>query len=149
ILVFQLLSILVAESLGLLLGAAFKNLQHAITVATVLLIGLMLVGGFFVRNLPHWLGVWGKWLSFFKYSYDACLQLQFKGGRIYKCVDGSIIPLCRNNPNGTFVSSEAIEFFGVGISIGLNFLVLFGMFVVFRTLAYLALRFINNHTGRT
>ncbi|CAF3701063.1 unnamed protein product [Rotaria sp. Silwood1] len=149
ILVFQLLSILVAESLGLLLGAAFKNLQHAMTVATVLLIGLMLVGGFFVRNLPHWLGVWGKWLSFFKYAYDACLQLEFKGGRIYKCVDGSIIPSCRNNPNGTFVSHEAIEFFDVGISIGLNFLVLFGMFVVFRTLAYLALRFINNHTGRT
>ncbi|CAF4144509.1 unnamed protein product [Rotaria sp. Silwood2] len=149
ILVFQLLSILVAESLGLLLGAAFKNLQHAITVATVLLIGLMLVGGFFVRNLPHWLGVWGKWLSFFKYSYDACLQLQFKGGRIYQCVDGSIIPSCRNNPNGTFISNEATEFFDAGISIGLNFLVLFGMFVVFRTLAYFALRFINNHTGRT
>ncbi|CAF4358268.1 unnamed protein product [Rotaria sp. Silwood2] len=132
ILVFQLLSILVAESLGLLLGAAFKNLQHAITVATVLL-----------------LGVWGKWLSFFKYSYDACLQLQLKGERIYQCVDGSIIPSCRNNPNGTFISNEATEFFDVGISIGLNFLVLFPMFVVFRTLAHFALRFINNHTGRT
>ncbi|CAF2897860.1 unnamed protein product [Rotaria sp. Silwood2] len=132
ILVFQLLSILVAESLGLLLGAAFKNLQHATTVATVLL-----------------LGVWGKWLSFFKYSYDACLQLQLKGERIYQCVDGSIIPSCRNNPNGTFISNEATEFFDVGISIGLNFLVLFPMFVVFRTLAHFALRFINNHTGRT
>ncbi|CAF3947049.1 unnamed protein product, partial [Rotaria sp. Silwood2] len=96
-----------------------------------------------------WFGVWGKWLSFFKYSYDACLQLQFKGERIYQCVDGSIIPSCRNNPNGTFISNEATEFFDVGISIGLNFLVLFGMFVVFRTLAYFALRFINNHTGRT
>ncbi|CAF4194869.1 unnamed protein product, partial [Rotaria sordida] len=56
---------------------------------------------------------------------------------------------CRNNPNGTFISNEAIKYFDVGISIGLNFLVLFGMFVVFRTLAYLALRFINTHTGRT
>ncbi|CAF0894342.1 unnamed protein product [Rotaria sp. Silwood1] len=137
------------ESLGLHLGAAFKNLQHAITVVTVLLIGLMLVSGFFVRNLPHWLGVWGKWLSFLKYAYDACLQLQFKGGRISKCVDGSIISSCQNNPNGTFVSHEAIEFFDVGLNIGLNFLVLFGMFVIFRTLPYLALRFINNHTGRT
>ncbi|CAF1286411.1 unnamed protein product [Rotaria sordida] len=149
ILAFQLLSILVAESLGLLLGAAFKNLQHAITVATVLLMSLMLVGGFFVRNLPHWLGVWTKWLSFFQYSYDACLQLQFKGGYIYQCVDGSIITSCRNNPNGTFISNEAIKYFDVGISIGLNFLVLFGMFVVFRILAYLALRFINTRTGRT
>ena len=149
ILIFQLLSILVAESLGLLLGAVFKNLHHAITAATVILLTLMLVGGFFVRNLPHWLGVWGKWLSFFKYSYNACLQLQFKGGQIYTCTDGSYIASCRNNPNGTFISNEAIYAFDYGIHIGWNFLVLFGMFVVFRTCAYLALRFIKNSTGRT
>ena len=108
-----------------------------------------LVGGFFVRNLPHWLGVWARWLSFFKYSYDACLQLQFQGDRIYKCVDGSYIPSCRNNPSGTFVSSDALKYFNVGIHIGWCFLVLFGMFVVFRTLAYCALRFIKTHSGRT
>jgi hypothetical protein len=123
ILAFQLMSILVAESLGLLLGAGLKN-------------------------LPHWLGVWGKWLSFFKYGYNACLRLQFKGSRVYKCVDGSIIPQCRNNPSGTFPSYEALEYFDIGIGIGYNFLVLFGMFAVFRLLAYLALRFIKNHTGR-
>lgn len=149
VLAFQLMSILVAESLGLLLGAALKNLQHAITAATVLLISLMLLGGFFVRNLPHWLGVWGKWLSFFKYAYDGCLQLQFKGGQIYQCVDGSIISSCRNNPNGTFLSNEVVNYFDVGIDIGLNFLVLFGMFLAFRILAYLALRFVNTHTGRS
>jgi hypothetical protein len=149
ILAFQLLSVLVAESIGLFLGAALKNLQHAITAATVLLLSLMLVGGFFVRYLPHWLGVWGKWLSFFKYAYDACLQLQFGGSRIYKCVDGSIIPSCRINPNGTFISNDALQYFHVGIDVGLNFLVLFGMFVVFRTLAYVALRFIKTNTGRT
>ena len=148
VLVFQLMSVLVAESLGLLLGATFKNLQHAITAATVLLLSLMLVGGFFVRNLPHWLGVWGKWLSFFKYAYNACLQLQFKGGQIYKCVDGSIITSCRDNINGTFVSHEAIYYFDYGIHIGWNFLVLFGMFIVFRLSAYCALRFIKNNTGR-
>jgi ATP-binding cassette subfamily G (WHITE) protein 2 len=148
ILVFQLLSVLIAESLGLLLGASLRNLQHAITVATVLLLGLMLVGGFFVRNLPHWLGVWGKWLSFFKYAYDACLELQFSGGRIYKCVDGSFVMSCRNSTTGTFRSEEALAYFGIGIDIGFNFLVLFGMFVVFRILAYLALRFIKNQTGR-
>jgi hypothetical protein len=147
-LVFQLLPVLVAESLGLLFGVALQSLQHAMTAATVLLLSLMLVGGFFVRNLPHWLGVWGKWLSFFKYAYNACLQLQFNDGRIYKCVDGSYVASCRNNPNGTFISNEALAYFDVGIGIGWSFLVLFGMFVVFRTLAYLALRFIKNSTGR-
>ena len=149
ILVFQLLTVLVAESLGLLLGAALKNLAHAITAATVLLLSLMIVGGFFVRNLPHWLGVWGKWLSFFKYAYDACLQLQFKGDRPFQCVDGSFVQSCRQNIGGTFPSHEALEYFNVGLSIGLNFLVLFCMFVVFRVLAYCALRFIKNNTGRT
>ena len=149
ILVFELMAILVAESLGLLLGAALKNLAHAMTIATVLLLSLMLVGGFFVRNLPHWLGVWGKWLSFFKYAYDACLQLQFQGERVYKCVDGSYVPTCRNNPNGTFISNDALAYFNVGLNVGFNFLVLFGMFVVFRTLAYFALRFIKNHSGRS
>ena len=85
----------------------------------------------------------------FKYAYNACLQLQFNDGRTYKCVDGSFVASCRNNTNGTFISNEALAYFDVGISIGLNFLVLFGMFVVFRTLAYLALRFIKNSTGRT
>jgi ABC-type multidrug transport system permease subunit len=149
ILVFQLLSILVAESLGLFLGAALKNLAQAITAATILLLSLMLVGGFFVQHLPHWLGVWAKWLSFFKYAYNASLRLEFMGGQIYTCYDGTIIPSCINNPNGTFVASEALQHFDIGIGIGWNFLVLFGMFVVFRTTAYLALRFSNTGSGRT
>ncbi|CAF3970886.1 unnamed protein product [Adineta steineri] len=149
VLIFQLLSVLVAESLGLFLGATLKNLQHGMTAATLLVMSLMLLGGFYVRNLPHWLGVWGKWLSFFKYAYDACLQLQFKGGHNYKCVDGTYVSSCRNNPNGTFVSEDALEYFDVGLNIGLNFLVLFAMFVVFRFFAYLSLRFIKNNSGRT
>ncbi|CAF1068068.1 unnamed protein product [Adineta steineri] len=149
ILGFQLLSILVAESLGLFLGATLKNLLHGITAATILIMSLMLVGGFYVRNLPHWLGVWIKWVSFFKYSYDACLQLQFSGRHHYKCVDGTYVPSCRNNSNGTFVSDEALQYFDIGLNVGLNFLVLFGMFIVFRFLAYLSLRFVNNNSGRT
>ncbi|CAF1071493.1 unnamed protein product [Adineta steineri] len=149
IVIFQLLSILVAESFGLFLGATLRNLQHAITAATVFLISLMLIGGFFIQHLPHWLGVWAKWLSFFKYAYNACLRLQFMGGQIYRCVDGSYVDICRNNINGTFTGADALRFFDSGIDIGYNFLVLFGMFIVFRTGAYFSLRFIKNNTGRT
>jgi hypothetical protein len=149
ILVFQLLSIIVAESLGLFLGAAFRNLLHALTVATICLIGLMLVGGFFIKSLPHWLGVWSVWLSFFKYAYSACLRLEFMGGQIYKCVDGSYVTRCRNNPNGTFTGADALGYFDAGLDVGYNFLVLFGMFVIFRVSAYIALRFIKDSNGRT
>ncbi len=148
ILVFQLLSILVAESFGLFLGASLRNLHHAITAATVCLITLMLVGGFFIKSLPHWLGVWSVWLSFFKYAYSACLRLEFMGGQIYHCVDGSYVIACRNNPNGTFTGADALHYFNDGIGVGYNFLVLFGMFVVFRILAYLSLRFVKASGGR-
>jgi len=148
ILAFQLMTILVAESLGLMLGAIFRDLRHAMTAATVLLLSLMLVGGFFVRALPHWLGVWSPWLSFFKYGYNACLELQFKGGQIYKCVDGSYVESCKNNKNGTFISNEALQYFDIGIAIQWNFLVLFGMFLAFRLCAYLALRFTKTADGR-
>jgi len=149
ILVFQLLSILIAESLGLFLGAALKSIHHAIKLGTVILFSLTLAGGFFIQNLPHWLGVWVIWLSFFEYAYIACVQLQFKGGQVYQCVDGSIIASCRNNTNGTFISNQALEYFDPRIDIGYIFLVLFGMFIVFRIAAYLALRFIKNTSGRT
>jgi len=149
ILVFQLLSILVAESLGLFLGAALRNLHRAGTVATVLLIALLLVGGFFIQHLPHWLGVWCQWLSFFKFAYSACLRLQFMGGQIYHCVDGSYVALCRNNINGTFTGADALLYFNAGLGIGYDFLVLFCMFIGFRLSAYLALRFIKDSVGRT
>ena len=149
ILVFQLLSILVAESLGLFLGAALRNLHHAITGATVTLITLMLVGGFFIKNLPNWLGIWSRWLSFFKYAYSACLRLQFMGSQRYQCVDGSYVAFCRNNLNGTFIGADALGYFDAGLDVGYDFLVLFGMFVVFRIGAYLALRFIKDTNGRT
>jgi len=149
ILFFELLSILVAESYGLFLGATFINLQHAMTGATVTLIGLMLLGGFFVQHLPNWLGVWAKWLSFFKYAYSACLRLEFKGGQVYQCVDGSYVAKCRNNINGTFTGADALGYFDAGLDIGWNFLVLFGMFVGFRTCAYFSLRFVKSNSGRT
>jgi ABC-type transport system involved in multi-copper enzyme maturation permease subunit len=149
ILVFQLLSIIVAESFGLFLGAALKNLHHAITAATIALIGLMLIGGFFIQHLPNWLGVWARWVSFFKYAYSACLRLQFMGPQVYRCVDGSYVDVCRNNTNGTFLGSDALRYFDAGIDVGYNFLVLFGMFVVFRSMAYFALRFLKIDSGRT
>jgi ABC-type multidrug transport system permease subunit len=148
ILVFQLMSVIVADSIGLFLGAAFKNIEHAITAATIIFISSMLLGGFFIKRLPHWLGVWSKWLSFFKYAYSACLRLEFKGQQIYHCVEGSYVDKCRNNINDTFTGADALRYFDAGIDIGYNFLVLFGMFAGFRLAAYLALRFIKNTHGR-
>ena len=149
ILVFQLLSIIVAESYGLFLGATFKDLHHAITAATITLIGLMLIGGFFIQRLPRWLGVWARWLSFFNYAYTACLRLEFMGSQTYKCVNGAYVMSCRNQTNGTFTGEQALQYFDAGLDVGYSFLILFSMFIVFRLLAYLSLRFLKTQSGRT
>jgi len=149
ILIFLLMIVLVAESLGLLFGASFQILGQAWVAGNVILLGLLLAGGYFIENIPYWLIVWTKWLSFYKYGYDACLRLQFMGEHFYECVNGAYIDVCKNNLNGTFIGDDALKYFKPDLSIGLNFLVLFGMLIVFRFLAYIALRFRKNRDGRT
>jgi hypothetical protein len=148
ILLFLLMIVLVAESFGLLFGASFTDLAQAWAAGNVILFALLLAGGYFIENIPYWLIVWTKWLSFYKYGYDACLQLQFMGDRVYECVNGANINICRNNFNGTFTGNDALEYFKVDLGIGLNFIVLMGMFITFRFAVYIALRFIKNRHGR-
>ena len=149
ILIIMLMTVLVAESLGLLIGAIFQDLGQGWVAANITLLGFLLAGGYYIENIPYWFQIWTKWLSFFKYGYDASLQLQFMGQRLYQCVDGAYIDVCKNNINGTFIGDDALKYFKTDLNIGLNFLVLFAMFVVFRIAVYIALRFIKNHDGRT
>ena len=149
ILGFLLLTVFLAESFGLMLGALLRDIQHAVATAVVVMISVMLLGGFYVQNMPSWLSVWASWLSFFRYPYGAALQLQFMDSKAFQCVDGSYIDSCRNNPNGTFTDMDAMNHFKVGIHIGLDFLIELCMIVVFRFVAYLSLRFIRNNNGRT
>ncbi|CAF0946483.1 unnamed protein product [Adineta steineri] len=105
--------------------------------------------GYFSHSTPYWLIVWVKWISYNTYAYNGCMQLQFMGERIYQCTNGAFIHMCKNNTNGTFISNEAIEYFNLNLNVGLNFLVLFGMLIFYRTTAYIALRFSNIRRGRT
>ncbi len=68
---------------------------------------------------------------------------------IFMCVNGAYIDVCKTNLNGTFTGDDALKYFKTDLSIGLNFLVLFGMFITLRIAVYIALRFIKNHDGRT
>ncbi|CAF3800224.1 unnamed protein product, partial [Adineta steineri] len=149
ILCFLLMSVLIAESIGLFFGALFQDLGKAMVACNVCLVGFLLAVGYFSHNTPYWLTVWVKWISFFTYAYNGCMQLQFMGERTYQCTNGTFIDMCKNNTNGTFISTEAIKYFNLDLNVGLNFLVLFGMFIVYRIAAYIALRFSNIRRGRT
>ncbi|CAF1379057.1 unnamed protein product [Adineta steineri] len=149
ILCFLLMSVLVTESIGLFFGALFQDVGRATVACNVYLLGFLLAVGYFSHSTPYWLTVWVKWISLFTYTYSGCMQLQFMGERIYQCTNGAYIDMCKNNMNGTFISNEAIKYFNLDLNVGFNFLVLFGMFIVYRIAAYTALRFSNVRRGRT
>ena len=147
-LIFVLMCVLIAESLGLLFGALFGSIGRAWVAGNVILLGLLLIGGYFVENIPYWLSVWIKWISFYKYAYDATIQLEFMGDRVFQCVSGAVLEVCENNLNGTFTGKDVLAYFKPDLSIGLNFLVLAGMFIVFRIAVYIILRFVKHNDGR-
>ena len=133
----SLLSVIAGESLGLMVGATIYDMEKAMASMTVVSLGLMLLGGFFLRNVPSWL-VWGKFLSPFKYSFDASRQIVFDED--VPC-DGSglLETLCGGLDTGFASSKDVVELLGVQGSVEFNS----GMLVVFcllpRYIAYLAL----------
>ncbi|CAF1055369.1 unnamed protein product [Adineta steineri] len=149
ILSFLSMSVLVAESIGLFFGALLQDVGRAMVACNVYLFGCLLAVGYFSHSTPYWLIVWVKWISYNTYAYNGCMQLQFMGERTYQCTNGVYIDMCKNNTNGTFISNEAIKYFNLNLNVGLNFLVLFGMLIFYRTTAYIALRFSNIRRGRT
>merc|ERR1712124_238029 len=68
ILLIALLSVMTGQAMGFLVGAAFDDIKIGQAVATVVILFLMLLGGFFAQNLPVWLS-WVKYLSPF-----ACIE---------------------------------------------------------------------------
>jgi ABC-type multidrug transport system ATPase subunit len=94
-----LLSMFVAQSLGLLLGSYLMNPKTAQTVAAVLMLTIVLTGGFFVQNIPAWIA-WIKWLSYIYYALGIMLYIQYDGGN-------TVVYSCFNGTAGTAATTEA------------------------------------------
>ncbi|KAI8473752.1 MAG: hypothetical protein J3K34DRAFT_497894 [Monoraphidium minutum] len=75
---------LVSQSWGLLLGAVFMNPKTAQTVASVMMLTFMLVGGFYVRDVPIWIR-WVKYLSFVYWGFNVLLKVEFGGATYFDC----------------------------------------------------------------
>lgn len=52
------------------------DFRRSIVAVAVILLTLMLLGGFYVKNLVFWIQ-WAEYLSFITYSYDAALYFEF------------------------------------------------------------------------
>lgn len=78
---------LTAQSWGLLLGAVFMNPKTAQTCASIMMLSFMLVGGFYVRDVPVWIR-WSKYLSFVYWGFNLLLKVEFAGRALADCGGG-------------------------------------------------------------
>ncbi|XP_057975009.1 ABC transporter G family member 25 [Malania oleifera] len=133
--------VLVAQGLGLAMGAAIMNAKQALTVVTVVMLAFILTGGYYVHKGPaclHWI----RYVSVTFYGYRLLIDVQYGGGeKIWSALG------CENAGRGNrsnanvgtdcnFINEDIGRQIRPAVSVG----ALFVMFVGYRLLAYLALR---------
>jgi hypothetical protein len=133
----SLLSVLAGESYGLLVGASIQSMDRAMPTVTVLALSMMLLGGFYVDNVPGFIA-WAKYFSPFKYAFDASREIVFD--RPIPC-DGSgeLQDLCSDGRESV-PPDELKAFLEIDGSLAFNVGMLLVLGFVPRYLAYLALK---------
>lgn len=76
---FQILSSLVAQSVGLLVGSACTDLEVSITVSALYSMSSILFGGFYSATMPWWLN-WIRYLSIVYYSFQNMEMIEYSLG---------------------------------------------------------------------
>ncbi|KAG1369900.1 ABC transporter G family member 25 [Cocos nucifera] len=122
--------VLVAQGLGLALGAAIMDAKQASTVVTVTMLAFLLTGGFYVQHVPSCL-IWMKYTSFTFYCYRLLINLQYKESELV-----TLLGLSHHRNGRETVEQEL----GGPVSTVVCIVALVAMFVGYRILAYLALR---------
>ncbi|RRT65949.1 hypothetical protein B296_00037830 [Ensete ventricosum] len=79
-----LLGVLVAQGLGLALGALVMDLKTATTFASVLTLSFMLAGGYYVQNIPSFIA-WIKYISPSYYTFKLQIATQYSPSDTYQC----------------------------------------------------------------
>ena len=154
------LAVLVASSLGLFVGATFPNTKQAQTVASVVMLAVMLTGGFYFDETPRWLD-WTKKTSFINHAYAALLKTQFPDGGTLACFEDEAEALSADSEeesverDGVSITGNRIvstcrvedtaqlSFVDLRESVWVNVGALLAVFFALRLATYLALRFVT------
>ncbi|GMH34285.1 hypothetical protein BSKO_02119 [Bryopsis sp. KO-2023] len=80
----MMLSLLTAQSVGLIIGASVMDFKKAQTITTLMMLTMMLTGGFYIRKIPGWLK-WLKYCSFIFYGYNLLMKVEFSGRSFEDC----------------------------------------------------------------
>ena len=133
----SLLSVLAGESYGLLIGAAIDEMDRALTATTLVSLLMMIVGGFYVENVPSFLH-WIRYISPFKYSFDACRSIVFNDP-IPCDGSGALHDLCSQGQE--YVSPDDLKaFLEINGTLAFNVGLLIVLGLVPRFFAYLVLK---------
>jgi len=154
---FQILSSLVSQSVGLLVGASCTDLEVSITISALYSMSSILFGGFYSATMPHWLH-WLRYLSIVFYAFQNMQMIEFSLGSPILCsLSKSKFDSCLDTAqNTTSMEHSAVIPYGelrrhldissVGtepLPIWLNTLILLVFLFVFRLAGYLVLRYIR------
>lgn len=124
-----LLNVLVAQGLGLALGALVLDQKSATTLASVIMLCFLLAGGFYVQNVPKFIS-WVKYISISYYTYQLFLGSQYHSGDTYPCSNGHC-PIEEFPP----IKQMGFQLNGEGLAA----LALVLMLIGYRLIAYFAL----------
>ncbi|KAL6078372.1 ATP-binding cassette sub-family G member 2-like [Balamuthia mandrillaris] len=134
------LFVLLGDGIGTFIGATIVNIKTAMTMSIIIMLGSVLLGGFFVsrENLAVWVA-WARWLSIVKYSYELALLNEFELS--------SDLEFTPSNPS-TYTSDpitgdDVIDHLNVETNVWGDIIFLVGMIIVSRVAAYFSLRFLN------
>ncbi|PUZ50273.1 hypothetical protein GQ55_6G045700 [Panicum hallii var. hallii] len=124
-----LYSVLVAQSLGLAIGAVLMDVKQGTTLASVITMVFLIAGGYYVQHIPPFVA-WLRWLNYSFYCYRLLLGIQFpNGGGYYDCGHGARCPVAE------FPAIKAVGLNNHWVDVCVMALLLVG----YRVVAYVAL----------
>jgi len=124
-------------SFGLLLSAFFPNLEVATSIAPVVLLPLMFLGGYFVNlDTVTWIFRWISFISPFNYGYKAFMQSILEGEN-YMCK----IPVGGKEID---VPCEPLKTIGANLDLSEYLIILFSIGIGLSILACIALYVLSN-----
>ncbi|KAL6659357.1 hypothetical protein ACP70R_003397 [Stipagrostis hirtigluma subsp. patula] len=124
-----LYSVLVAQSLGLAIGAVLMDVKQGTTLASVITMVFLIAGGYYVQHIPPFVA-WLRWLNYSFYCYRLLLGVQFPGGGgYYDCGGGALCPVAE------FPAIKAVGLNNHWVDVCVMALLLVG----YRVIAYVAL----------
>ncbi|KAG6502291.1 ABC transporter G family member 14-like [Zingiber officinale] len=132
-LLIVLFSVLVAQSLGLAVGAILMDVKQATTLASVTTLVFLMAGGYYVQHIPSFI-VWLKYLSYSFYCYKLLLGVQFTDRDAYECSKVAMCPV---------MEYPAIKSVGLG-HMWVDACIMGLMLIGYRLVAYLALHHLQH-----